>query len=105
MAATKTFIPPVRDTMNIFRQPNDPFSTYVGVRQHVNERNMSKAFQKEVYHFEVGIRTQQMLDNFIEENQRQMQHFSDEINIVGNIALNNNQYLKVLKRNYWKGLR
>ena len=101
----KLFIPPVRDTMNIFRQPNDPFATYVGVRQHVNERNMSKAFQKEVYHFEVGIRTQQMLENFIEGNQRQMQHLSDEINRVGNIALNNNQYLRVLKRHSWKGLR
>src|SRR3954466_16100223 len=101
----KLFVPPVRDTLNIFRQPNDPFATYVGVRQHVNERNMSKAFQKEVYHFEVGIRTQQMLENFIEGNQLQMQHLSDEINRVGNIALNNNQYLRVLKRHSWKGLR
>src|SRR3954464_6563829 len=46
-----------------------------------------------------------MLENFIEDNQRQMQHLSDEINRVGNIALNNNQYLKVLKRHSWKGLR
>src|SRR3954463_11170965 len=37
------------------------------------ERNMSKSFQKEVYHFEVGIRYQQLLENFIEGNQRQMQ--------------------------------
>src|SRR3954462_2648179 len=66
---------------------------------------MSKAFQKEVYHFEVGIRTQQMLENFIEGNQCQMQHLSNEINRVGNIALNNNQYLRVLKRHSWKGLR
>src|SRR4051812_32340412 len=66
---------------------------------------MSKRFQKEVYHFEVGIRSQQMLANFIEANQRQMQHLSDEINRVGNIAVNNNQYLKVLKRHSWKGLR
>jgi len=101
----KLFTPPVRDTMNIFRQPNDPFATYVGVRQHVNDRNMSKAFQKEVYHFEVGIRTQQMLENFIEGNQRQMQFLSDEINRVGNIAMNNNHYLRVLKRHSWKGLR
>src|SRR3954470_22163678 len=101
----KLFCPPMRDTMNIFRSPNDPFATYVGVRQHVNERNMSKSFQKEVYHFEVGIRSQQMLENFIEGNQCQMQHLSDEINRVGNIALNNNQYLKVLKRHSWKGLR
>src|SRR3954468_17752773 len=56
-------------------------------------------------HFEVGIRTQQMLENFIEGDQRQIQHLSDEINHVGNIALNNNQYLKVLKRQSWKGLR
>jgi hypothetical protein len=34
-----------------------------------------------------------------------MQHLSDEINRVGNIALNNNQYLKVLKRHSWKGLQ
>src|SRR3954467_11771394 len=66
---------------------------------------MQKAFQKKVYHFEVGIRTQQMLENFIKGNQRQMQYLSDEINRVGNIALNNNQYLKVLKRHSWKGLR
>src|SRR3954470_5378373 len=46
-----------------------------------------------------------MLENFIEGNQRQMHHLSDEINRVGNIALNNNQYLKVLKRHSWKGLR
>ena len=50
----KLLCPPVHDTMNIFRQPNDPFATYFGVRQHVNKRNMKKAFQKEVYHFEVG---------------------------------------------------
>src|SRR3954466_11600558 len=92
----KLFVPLVRDTLNIFRQPNDPFATYVGVRQHVNECNMSKAFQKEVYHFEVGIRTQQMLEKYIDANQRQMQHLSDEINRIGNIALNNNQYLRVL---------
>src|SRR3954470_9474476 len=66
---------------------------------------MQKAFQKELYHFEVGIRSQQMLENFIEANQRQMQHLSDEINRVGNIALNNNNYLKVLKRHSWKILR
>src|SRR4051812_49092547 len=101
----KLFVPPVRDTLNIFRQPNDPFATFVGVRQHVNERNMSKAFQKEVYHFEVGIQTQQMLEKFTDANQHQMQHLSDEINRVGNIAMNNNQYLRVLKRHSWKGLR
>src|SRR3954471_2024516 len=50
----KLFCPPVRDTMNVLRRPNDPFATYVVVRQHVNERNMQKAFQKEVYHFEVN---------------------------------------------------
>src|SRR3954466_7442714 len=99
------FCLPVHDTMNVFRRPNDPFATYVGVRQHVNERNMLKAFQKEVYHFEVGICTQQMVENFIEGNQHQMQHLSDEINRVRNIALNNNQYLKVMKRHSWKGLR
>src|SRR3954463_5337389 len=49
--------------------------------------------------------SQQMLEKFIEGNQRQMQHLSDEINRVGNIALNNNQYLRVLKRHSWKGLR
>src|SRR3954464_6056722 len=46
-----------------------------------------------------------MLENFIEGNQHQMQHLSDEINRVGNIALNNNQYLKMLKRHSWKSLR
>src|SRR3954465_5175570 len=34
-----------------------------------------------------------------------MQHLSDEINRVGNIALNNNQYLRMLKRHSWKSLR
>src|SRR4051812_20035376 len=34
-----------------------------------------------------------------------MQFLADEINRVGNIALNNNQYLIVLKRHSWKGLR
>src|ERR1043165_9276847 len=34
-----------------------------------------------------------------------MQHISDEINRAGNIAMNNNQYLRVLKRHSWKGLR
>src|ERR1041385_7011742 len=34
-----------------------------------------------------------------------MQFLADEINRVGNIALNNNQYLRVLKRHSWKGLR
>src|SRR3954471_21777600 len=34
-----------------------------------------------------------------------MQFLSDEINRVGNIAMNNNQYLRVLKRHSWKGLR
>ena len=91
--------------MNILRQPKNPFDTYVGVRQHVNERNMSKHFQKRVYQFEVNLRSQQMLENFIEMNQRQMQFLSDEINRVGNIALHYNQYLRVLKRHSWKILR
>ena len=34
-----------------------------------------------------------------------MQFLANEINRVGNIALNNNQYLRVLKRHSWKGLR
>ena len=34
-----------------------------------------------------------------------MQFMSNEINRVGNIALNNNQYLRVLKHHSWKGLR
>src|SRR4051812_46988893 len=46
-----------------------------------------------------------MLEKYIEANQRQMQHLSDEINRVVNIALNNNQYQRVLKRHSWKGLR
>src|SRR4051812_13302344 len=45
-----------------------------------------------------------MLEKFIDVNQRQMQHLSDEVNCVGNIAMNNNQYLCVLKRHSWKGL-
>src|SRR3954464_4447029 len=46
-----------------------------------------------------------MLENYIEANQRQMQFLADEINRVGNITLNNNQFLRVLKRHSWKGLR
>src|SRR3954466_8114651 len=46
-----------------------------------------------------------MLEKFIEGTQRQMQHLSDEIDHVGNIAMNNNQYLRVLKRHSWKSLR
>src|SRR3954466_1000758 len=34
-----------------------------------------------------------------------MQHLSDEVNRVGNIVMNNNQYLHVLMRHLWKGLR
>ena len=66
---------------------------------------MSKNFQKECYHFEVSLRSQQMLENFIEANQRRMQALMDEINRVGNIAVNNNQHLRVLGRRSWKGLR
>src|SRR3954470_17242718 len=101
----KLFLPPVRDTLALLRKPNDPFATYVGVRHEVNERNLSKKFQKDCHHFEVNLRSQQMLSNYIEANQRQMQFLADEINRVGNIALNNNQYLRVLKRHSWKGLR
>ena len=71
----------------------------------INECNMSKCFQKEVYQFEVNLQSQQMLENFIAANQRQMQSLSDEINRVGNIALNNNNYIKVLKHHSWKGLQ
>ena len=46
-----------------------------------------------------------MLENYIEANQRQMQFLVDEVNRVGNIALNKNQYLRLLKRRSWKGLR
>src|SRR3954471_2772643 len=46
-----------------------------------------------------------MLEKYIDANQHQMQHLSDEINRVGNIAMNNNQYLRVLKRHSWKSLR
>src|SRR4051812_18971124 len=101
----KLFLPPVRDTLELLRKPNDPFATYVGVRHEVNERNISKKFQKDYHHFEVNVRSQQMLENYIEANQRQMQFLADEINRVGNIAMNNNQYLRVLKRHSWKGLR
>src|SRR4051812_18734274 len=64
-----------------------------------------KRFQKDCHHFEVNIRTQQMLENFIEANQCQMQLLADEINRVGNVAVNNNLYLRVLKRHSWKGLK
>src|SRR4051812_31839022 len=101
----KLFLPPVRDTLDMLRKPNDPFAKYVGVRHEVNERNISKRFQKDCHHFEVNLRTQQMLENFIEANQRQMQFLADEVNRVGNIAVNNNLYLRVLKRHSWKGLR
>src|ERR1041385_2742593 len=90
----KLFLPPGRDTPDLLRKPNDPFATYVGVRHEVNERNLSKQFQKDCHHFEVNLRSQQMLENYIEENQRQMQWLADEINRVGNIAMNNNQYLR-----------
>lgn len=48
----KLFSPPARDTLNILRQPSNPFNTYVGIRQDVNDRNLSKQFQKECHHFE-----------------------------------------------------
>src|ERR1041385_3163861 len=99
------FLPPVCDTLELLRKPNDPFATYVGVRHEVNERNLSKNFQKDGHHFEVNLRSQQILENYIEANQRQMQFHADEINRVGNTALNNNHYLHVLKRHSWKGLR
>ena len=64
----KLFTPPTRDTLHMLRQPNNPFSTYVGVRQFINERNMLKNFQKSCYHFKVSLRSQQMLENFIDAN-------------------------------------
>ena len=51
----KLFSPSVRDTMNILRQPNNQFATYVGVRQHIDERNISKRYHKEVCQFEVNL--------------------------------------------------
>ena len=66
---------------------------------------MKKQFQKPCYHFEVSLRSQQMLENFIEANQRQMQALMEEINRVGNIAINNNQHLHIISRRTWKGLR
>src|SRR4051794_14788594 len=65
----KLFLPPVRDTLELLRRTNDIFSTYVGVRHQVNERNVSKNFRKDYHHFEVNLWSQQMLDNFIEANQ------------------------------------
>src|SRR3954469_15618256 len=101
----KLFLPPVRDTLELLRKPNDPFAKYVGARHEVNERNIYKKFQKDCHHFEVNLHSQQMLENFIEANQRQMQFLADEINRVGNIALNNNLHLRVVKRHSWKSLR
>src|ERR1041385_2965023 len=49
----KIFLPPVRNTLELLRKPNDPFATYVGVRHEVNERNLSKKFQKDCHHFEL----------------------------------------------------
>ena len=56
-------------------------------------------------HFEVSLRSQQMLENFIEGNQRQMQTVLNEVNRVGNIALHNTQRLRILERRSWKNLR
>ena len=46
-----------------------------------------------------------MLENFIEANQRQMQALMEEINRVGNIAVNNNQHLRIIGSRTWKGLQ
>src|ERR1041385_6330477 len=49
----KLFLPLVRDTLELLRRPNAIFSTYVGVRHQVNERNVLKNFRKDCHHFEV----------------------------------------------------
>src|SRR3954465_10457879 len=53
----KLFTPPTRNTLNMLRQPNNPFNSYVGIHQDVNERNLSKQFQKDCHHFEVSLRS------------------------------------------------
>ena len=101
----KLFSPPVRPVLAISSRPNDPFAEYVGSRQDVNERNIQKKFIKPVNHMEVSLRTQQMLQHFIEEDRVQKQFMMNEINRVRNIAYNNNQIGRECLRREWKGLR
>src|SRR3954464_11623372 len=101
----KIFSPPVRDVLNIAARPNDMFAEYVGPRQRVNERNIRKKFVKPINHMEVSLRTQQMLQHFIEEDRVQKQAMMNEINILRNIFMNNNQIGRESLRREWKGLR
>src|SRR3954465_12054600 len=87
----KIFSPPLRDVLNIAARPNDVFAEYVGPREHVNEKNIRKKFIKPVNHMEVSLRSQQMLQYFIEEDRVQKQAMMNEINLLRNIVMNNNQ--------------
>src|SRR3954464_5479946 len=101
----KIFTPPVRDVLNIAARPNDVFAEYVGPREHVNEKNIQKKFIRLVNHMEVSLRSQQMLQHFIEEDRIQKQAMMNEINMLRNIVMNNNQIGRESLRSEWKGLR
>src|SRR3954462_1732340 len=101
----KLFTPPVRPVLDIASRPNDQFAEYVGSRQDVNERNIQKKLIKPVNHMEVSLRTQQLLQHFIQEDRVQKQAIMNEINRVRNIAYNSNQIGRESLRREWKGLR
>src|SRR4051812_4187202 len=54
---------------------------------------------------EVSLRSQQMLQHFIEEDRVQKQAIMNELNMLRNIVMNNNQIGRESLRSEWKGLR
>src|SRR3954466_3608453 len=54
---------------------------------------------------EVSLWTQQILKHFINEDRLQKQAMMNEINMLRNIAMNNNQIGRESLRREWKGLR
>ena len=63
------YTPPARHTKVLAFKSNNPCVDYVGLRQHISERNLDPKFNKPCYHYETSLRTQQMLQEFIDANQ------------------------------------
>src|SRR4051812_10955604 len=80
------------------------FAEYTGVRAHVTERNIRTRFIKPVHHMEVSLRTQQMLQHFIEEDRVQKQEMMNELNMLRNIVVNNGNIGREGLRRHLKGL-
>ena len=62
------FSPRIGEVLKVITRPNDPFAEYVGIRAHITQRNNRSKFIKPVHHMEVSLRSQQMLQHFIDED-------------------------------------